>query len=172
MLAKDNNGAIVPWNTSAITWSDASIDHDGPTLRLAEIFNVNHVIMSQANPYRFPFLENEKNSFPGIFRKLTNLFYLEVRHRLFQLNEIGLLPSWMRGFIDAQLSGSLVISPYISINDYKVIISNPNSSTLNYWVLKGERATWPKLAQIKNRCAIELALDRILLEIRNRQLSK
>jgi hypothetical protein len=50
------------------------------------------------------------------------------------------------------------------------MLSNPTSSTLQHWILKGEQAVWPKLSLIKNRLAIELALDRILLRIRQRRV--
>jgi hypothetical protein len=42
------------------------------------------------------------------------------------------------------------------------MLSNPTSSTLQHWIMKGEQATWPKLALIKSRLAIELALDRYI----------
>lgn len=84
LLAKDHNGHIVTWNSSSITWSDASIDDDGPTLRLAELFNVNHIILSQANPYMLPFMK-ERLAGDGFFSVLTGLAYLEIRHRFFQV---------------------------------------------------------------------------------------
>jgi TAG lipase/lysophosphatidylethanolamine acyltransferase len=51
--------------------------------------------------------------------------------------------------------------------DYRIVFSNPTAAALDHWILKGEQATWPKLALIRNRCAIELALDRILLQLRH-----
>lgn len=76
----------------------------------------------------------------------------------------------MRGFVDSQMSGNVTIVPDISFKDYHVVFSNPTAATLDHWILKGEQATWAHLALIKHRCAIELALDRILLRLRsNRQ---
>ena len=37
---------------------------------------------------------------------------------------------------------------------------------------KGEQATWPKLAIIRYRCAIEFALDRILLRLRQERKTR
>lgn len=167
LLAKDRNNNIVPWNPNAIKWSDASMDNESPNARLSELFNVNHVIMSQANPHILPFVSRELSpQHGGFLQTITKLITMEVRHRLYQLNAFGLLPAWMKGFTDLQLTGNITIFPDIQIQDYKVIFTNPTSSTLDHWILKGEQATWSKLALIRCRCAIELELDRILLQLR------
>jgi TAG lipase/steryl ester hydrolase/phospholipase A2/LPA acyltransferase len=49
LLAKDpRTGAEVPWDPNPdATWIDGSVDNDLPMTRLAEMFNVNHFIVSQ-----------------------------------------------------------------------------------------------------------------------------
>lgn len=89
LLAKDHNGHIVAWNSSSISWTDSSIDDDGPTLRLAELFNVNHIILSQASPFMLPFMK-EKYSDEGLWGRVYKLISLEIHHRLFQV------PSYFR----------------------------------------------------------------------------
>jgi TAG lipase/lysophosphatidylethanolamine acyltransferase len=85
------------------------------------------------------------------------------------MDELGFLPEWMKGFTDTKLTGNVTIYPDIAFTDYHILFSNPTSSTLDHWMLKGEQATWPLLALIKNRCAIELALDRNLFSLRATQ---
>lgn len=37
-------------------WRDGSLESDLPMMQLKELFNVNHFIVSQANPHITPFL--------------------------------------------------------------------------------------------------------------------
>eukprot|EP00835_Amoeboradix_gromovi_P005354 NODE_495_length_7749_cov_0.107974.p2 type:complete len:587 gc:universal NODE_495_length_7749_cov_0.107974:5412-3652(-) len=56
--------------------------------------------------------------------------------------------------------GDVVIAPELQFEDYKNVFNNPYPSDLNYWILKGERATWPLLSLIRNRCWIEKSIDK------------
>lgn len=49
-------GEHSPWNPTPQHWIDGSVDNDLPMTRLAEMFNVNHFIVSQVNPHVVPFL--------------------------------------------------------------------------------------------------------------------
>ena len=173
LLAKDHTGSIVPWNPEATVWSDASLDSESPIIRLAELFNVNHLVCSQANPYLLPF--TARTAMPtdqhGMLSTIMSLVSSEVKHRLYQLRELGILPSWVMTGMSPESSsaytGNVSISPDIAFTDYHILFSNPTSATLDHWMLKGEQATWPLLSLIYNRCAIELELDRSLLALRS-----
>lgn len=69
LMAKDRNGDIVPYHppfhfgqddggspTYGRRWRDGSLQADLPMMQLRELFNVNHFIVSQANPHIAPFL--------------------------------------------------------------------------------------------------------------------
>jgi TAG lipase/steryl ester hydrolase/phospholipase A2/LPA acyltransferase len=47
LMAKDLKGNIQPYYPEGLKWSDGSMHADLPTDRLAELFNVNHFIVSQ-----------------------------------------------------------------------------------------------------------------------------
>jgi len=51
LLAKDMDGNIVPYYPEGLRWSDGSVENDLPMARIAELFNVNHFIVSQVNPH-------------------------------------------------------------------------------------------------------------------------
>ena len=71
---------------AAIKWSDASVDSDSPAIRLAELFNVNHIILSQANPYMLPFISRSlRPQAPGLMTRFSSLVTSEIRHRLYQV---------------------------------------------------------------------------------------
>uniref|UniRef100_A0A1D1Z9S9 Triacylglycerol lipase SDP1 n=1 Tax=Anthurium amnicola TaxID=1678845 RepID=A0A1D1Z9S9_9ARAE len=169
LLAKDKAGNIVQWAPAEIKWRKSTdavpTESESPLTRISELFNVNHFIVSQANPYIAPFMANEQFG-SNILMKCGNLLSSEFRHRISQLIHIGLLTKSFRGLIDEKVSGNVTIVPYLTISDFKTLLSNPSYTSLDYWILKGEQSTWPMLALIKNRCMIELALDRISLKLK------
>lgn len=66
LMAKDRSGNIVPYHppfhldpdeaTRGRRWIDGSLEIDLPIKQLKELFNVNHYIVSQANPHIAPLL--------------------------------------------------------------------------------------------------------------------
>jgi len=169
LLAKDKAGNIVHWAPTEIQWrkwtDPVPTESESPLSRISELFNVNHFIVSQATPYIAPFMANEQ-SVSNILIKCGYLLSSEFRHRINQLEHMRLLPKMFRGLVDEKVSGNVTIVPYLSFSDFKTLFSNPNYSSLDYWILKGEQSTWPMLALIKNRCIIELALDKISLKLK------
>ena len=55
-------GENTPWNPTPQKWIDGSVDNDLPMTRLAEMFNVNHFIVSQVNPHVVPFLVKDEEA--------------------------------------------------------------------------------------------------------------
>ena len=98
LKCKDESGVIIPWtDAQGITfqsWRQTNYtDHDrgSPLARIAELFNVNHFIVSQARPYIAPFLKNELDhpkphlsGASGIATPIIRLVTLEIHHRLSQ----------------------------------------------------------------------------------------
>jgi len=67
LMAKDRSGEIIPYHppfnigpeegsTPSRRWRDGSLEIDLPMMQLKELFNVNHFIVSQANPHIAPLL--------------------------------------------------------------------------------------------------------------------
>ena len=177
LFAKDpRTGEQVPWNQSPQRWIDGSVDNDLPMTRLSEMFNVNHFIVSQVNPHVVPFLERDEDHVaaeaqqsnatsaagPGWLRTMTNLAKSETLHRMQMLTEMGILPnaiSKVRSVLGQRYSGDITIFPRISYANFPKVLTNPTTDFMIQAMLSGEQATWPKLSEIKNHCAIELALD-------------
>ena len=100
LLAKDQKGDIVHWSPSEVEWDVKFVDEmELPESRLAELFNVNHFIVSQATPYIAPFLSSslqnrkEGNNSPGILGKMVTFLTLEFRHRIYQVFQNNLTTS-------------------------------------------------------------------------------
>ncbi|KAH8669463.1 acyl transferase/acyl hydrolase/lysophospholipase [Tricladium varicosporioides] len=174
-------GEHTPWNPTPQHWIDGSVDNDLPMTRLAEMFNVNHFIVSQVNPHVVPFLvkddetitkaaQNEETG-PGWVYTLTNLAKDEVLHRMQVLAELGVFPNLItkcRSVLSQKYSGDITILPAIDYKDFPRMLKNPTTDFMLQACLCGEKATWPKLSMIRNHCAIELELDAAVQKLRAR----
>ena len=175
-------GENKPWNPTPQRWIDGSVDNDLPMTRLAEMFNVNHFIVSQVNPHVVPFLakddeyvtrdaQKEGETGPGWVYTLTNLAKDEALHRMQVLAELGVFPNLVskcRSVLSQKYSGDITILPAIAYKDFPRILKNPTAEFMVQTCLSGERATWPKLSRVKNHCAVELELDAAVQTLRAR----
>lgn len=187
LLVKDPiTGEHQPWNPTPQRWIDGSVDNDLPMTRLSEMFNVNHFIVSQVNPHVVPFLSKDDHLSPvrkpdhmqqttgdnyDWVYKMTSLARDEALHRLQFLAELGIMPNLATKFqsvLSQKYSGDINILPDMGINDLPRLLRNPSPEFMMRACLMGERATWPKLSRVRDRCAIELALDRAVHRLRAR----
>ncbi|KAI8601247.1 acyl transferase/acyl hydrolase/lysophospholipase [Dissophora ornata] len=175
LMAKDKNGEEVQWNPSRYHWIDGSVENDLPMNKLSELFNVNHFIVCQVNPYIVPFLHNSLARSPSN-RVVGWMLYQarsELQHRMNQLSLLGVMPELInkvQAIMSQRYYGDITIVPDLGVDDYLNIVSNPTVDSLVGATLKGERATWPKISIIKNHCSIEHTLDDILYRLRLRRL--
>lgn len=183
VLCKDARGKIVPWkpaNTAYFRhWTHASYsDRESPLQRVAELFNVNHFIVSQARPYLIPFLQSDMhgpslldahNRAATVSSTLIRMVGLEIRHRLHQLDTLRMLPTGIRRFlVDETVPGgtSMTLVPEVTAADFVRLLETPTREALDYWILRGERSVWPAVAALKIRCAVETELDRAYQQAR------
>lgn len=176
ILCKDHEGNIVPWApASEIGLRHGThvsyADRESPLMRIAELFNVNHFIVSQARPYLIPFLQSDMHG-PSLLETrnkalsatafLVRMVGLEVRHRMRQLDSLGLLPTGIRRFlVDERIPGaSVMLVPEVTAGDFIRLLETPTRATAEHWISRGERSVWPAVSALKVRCAIEAELDR------------
>lgn len=185
LKCKDSTGTIVPWSTAMETtfrpWTHTSYsERDSPLSRIAELFNVNHFIVSQARPYLVPFLRSDMHGPSPIYTRrgrtsitggLLRLVTMELHHRLQQLDTLHLLPLSVRRFlVDERIpAASVTLVPELSLGDFVRLLETPTRDSLNYWILRGEKSVWPAVGAIKVRCAIESELDRGYQFVRRRK---
>ncbi|KAJ2984490.1 hypothetical protein HDV02_001087, partial [Globomyces sp. JEL0801] len=82
--------------------------------RLAELFNVNHFILSQAQPYIAPFLSKSPKSnsaMTNIVHKALTFTSSEIRFRMTQLARLGLIPQSLGSLFDLKIHGHVTIAP-------------------------------------------------------------
>ncbi|KAJ0947197.1 putative triacylglycerol lipase [Helianthus annuus] len=174
LMAKDRSGEIVPYHppfhwgpeeatgTSVRRWRDGSLEIDLPMIQLKELFNVNHFIVSQANPHIAPLLRFKEfvRAYGGNFAaKLAHLVEMEVKHRCNQVLELGFPLGGLAKLFAQDWEGDVTVVMPATLAQYSKIIQNPSHLELQKAANQGRRCTWEKLSAIKANCGIELALD-------------
>ncbi|KAJ5610781.1 hypothetical protein N7510_007500 [Penicillium lagena] len=177
IYCKDETGSIIPWphTQDAIfqPWRHVHYDDgESPLSRIAELFNVNHFIVSQARPYLIPF-GRDQTGITHFTRSCTQLILSELHHRLRQLDYLTLLPAWIsRLLIDETIPGSnLTLVPDLSCRDLISLFRDPTCQRIAEWTRKGERGVWPAVSALKVREAVEIELDRGYQLVRRRRPS-
>lgn len=186
------NGETKPWRDDGAMCIDGSVENDVPLERVAYECGVSHFIVSQVNPHVSPFIERDYRR-PGeehpprepvdrwyskILPRLSVAQQLageEVVTRLKMVNQISYelcrsvldITAMMEAVVTQKYTGHITITPEMAISDYFRLLSNPDPDFMKRACLAGERATWPKLHRIRDRVAIELALDDAVTEILN-----
>ncbi len=181
LLAKDpRSGALLPWHHGDDTrWIDGSVENDIPRARLAEMFNVNHFIVSQVNPHVYPFLERKRHE-PGPPSRITNLLrtfvYLihsEMCFRLHQLISLNLsiTPNALHRLLSVltqKYDGDITIIPDLTLADVRLLLADPSRDQIDSSIRRGARATWPLISVICNQCRVEILLDKLLSKMKRK----
>ncbi|KAJ7976691.1 Triacylglycerol lipase SDP1 [Quillaja saponaria] len=158
LMAKDRSGEIIPYHppfnlgpdegsTSLRRWRDGSLEIDLPMMQLKELFNVNHFIVSQANPHIAPLLRLKE-----FVRAYGGNFAAKVLELGFPLGGLAKL-------FAQEWEGDVTVVMPATLAQYSKIIQNPSYVELQKAANQGRRCTWEKLSAIKANCGIELALD-------------
>ncbi|KAF1913874.1 acyl transferase/acyl hydrolase/lysophospholipase [Ampelomyces quisqualis] len=189
LLAKDpKTRTLLPWDPNPnATWIDGSVDNDLPMTRLAEMFNINHFIVSQVNPHVVPFLTKDEElvateepqfsatpTQAGWLSRGLNIARGEAVHRMQTLVEMGFMQNAvtkLSSILSQRYSGDINIFPQVNLADLPWVLSNPTPEYMAECMLAGQRATWPKLSRIQNHLSLELALDAAVQELEGRAMS-
>lgn len=180
LMAKDpRSGALIPWHPGDDTrWIDGSVENDIPRARLAELFNVNHFIVSQVNPHVYPFLERKRRE-PGppsrmnhLIRTILYLIHSETCFRLHQLISLNLLfPNTLHrllSILTQKYDGDITVIPDLTLTDIRLLFADPSKEQIASSVRRGARATWPLVSVIWNQCRVEMLLDQMLAKMKRR----
>ncbi|KAL0346203.1 UNVERIFIED_CONTAM: Triacylglycerol lipase SDP1 [Sesamum radiatum] len=174
LMAKDRSGEIVPYHppfhlgpeeassVSSRRWRDGSLEIDLPMMQLKKLFNVNHFIVSQANPHIAPLLRLKAmvRAYGGNFAaKLAQLAEMEVKHRCHQILELGFPLGGVAKLFAQDWEGDVTVVMPATLAQLSKVIQNPSYVELQKSANQGRRCTWEKLSAIKANCGIELALD-------------
>ncbi|KAG7194269.1 uncharacterized protein KQ657_004996 [Scheffersomyces spartinae] len=172
------------WNNDvSMKYVDGSVDGDLPIVRLLEMFNVDHIIAVQVNPHVVPILKVSVSNVGGEIenelrdkgRRLLNNIYdfvtCEMIHYLQILSELDIyknLSSRVISVLTQKYSGDITILPDFHVSDFLKLFENPTPQFLLDFIIRGARASWPKVTIINNHCRVEFALDKAITALRTR----
>ncbi len=177
LMTKDRLGHERPYMAS-IRWVDGALQSDLPAKRLGELYNVNHHIVSQTNPHVLPFVTDQSRR-EGWTRFLTDLVKGEMQYRskqVLQLASYGIESGIVKGLlegafglVDQQYYGDVTIHPRMAATDYLHVLGNLSPDEYKQWVLAGERATWPKIAMIRDQTIIGQTLEDCIIRLKKQR---
>lgn len=88
-----------------------------------------------------------------IFEKIKILLSSEIKHRIFQLNEIGLFPNFINFYTNLftqNYRGSVTISPLPQSEDYWNLLQNPSEKEIMRCSQLGQKYCWESKIILKN----------------------
>jgi TAG lipase/steryl ester hydrolase/phospholipase A2/LPA acyltransferase len=153
-------------------WVDGSIRGDLPMRRMGRLHNVNHFIVSQANPFVVPFVARHRRDliaraarFAGSVARAQAAAALdETRQRIESAR--------LRPFLDAahaltsqDYAGDINIHPLVKPAQYTRVMANPSLEQLREYIRGGERATWRRLAVVRDQTRVVRELAAIVASL-------
>ncbi len=168
LMTRDEAGHRVPY-APTLRWVDGSLKSDLPMMRMRRLHNVNHFIVSQTNPHVLPFLSRSSPEEAGVMAAVRGYAYSVVRSHAREALHLSRLyvPGGIRPTVDTatsileqDYSGHVTIMPDVSLWRYMRVTANPDLDSVERFILEGERATWPRMAMIRNQTLVGQTLAR------------
>lgn len=147
------------------TWIDGSLKGDLPMRRLSRLHNVNHFIVSQANPHVAPLRSfTRRRGAPGVSGIVASSLRTQVAHQLELARDLTRRTPFY-GALDVAQSlagqpygGDIDIHPRPRPIALMRAISNISHDELLRHIEEGERSTWPLLARVRDQTCVSRAL--------------
>ncbi|MDM8515730.1 DUF3336 domain-containing protein [Desulfobacterales bacterium HSG16] len=175
LLAKNRLGSTVRYMPRE-KWVDGTIYNDLPMMELSRLHNVSHYIVSQTNPHVLPFVRARTrhgslafaadmvssmilSQFTGITDAIRTRVHSDTFRPMLDL---------IHAVAHQKYTGDITISPDFKTTAYFKLVSNPSYKDIRQFILKGERATWPKIALIGNHIRTSRAFEQALQKMKQR----
>ncbi len=161
LQARNKKGKTVSYMGTEL-WVDGSVYSDIPMERLSRLLNVNHSIVSQANPLVIPFVPQQARR--GLRSSTKNAMLSLLRVQTAEV--LGILQSNLPdGITKALLEKAHAVTTQSYLGDininlpfdplmYRKLAINPDIKGLRTYIRLGEQATWPKISIIRDQTLI------------------
>jgi len=196
LMVKDADGTERFESTEhrSVQYSDGSMEADLPMAQLSEMFNVNHFIVSQANPHAVMFasfglsktiwttplwgllastLSFLKNQTRAWFKHVVELVGGRRIAPQFDTRR-GLWSTFFTQEYEGREGCDISLIPWISHRGFFSALAhciyNPTDSEMKEWSHAAERETWKYIPAIKSHIAEEVTLDRCVQRLRKRMI--
>ena len=169
LMAKDRAGQMVPYMANE-KWVDGTLREDIPIMRLSRLHNVNHYIVSQANPHVIPFFgyRHRRGFTPFVVDLAASMVQgqvmqvLDVARQRVQQNPWRPILDQMYAVAGQQYSGDINIHLPFSAPMYRMVLANPTEEQFEFFVRLGERASWSQVERIRNQTRISRCFESCL----------
>ena len=158
-------------------WIDGSVHDDIPKYKVNRLHNINHYIVSQANPHVVPFLSEEVEE-TGLLPFLQDMIIkapmvqiehiLELVQQHFEIPGVGTMLKKAHAMARQNYSGDITIYPDKRVMKLAKMFENLGREDVYDLVLAGRRSTWPKIEQIRNTTQISRTFDDCLRRMSQR----
>jgi len=196
LMVKDADGTVRYESAEgSAVFSDGSMEQDLPMQQLSEMFNVNHFIISQANPHAVLFASYShlrriwSNPISGFVNAVLSFLKDRCRSWLAHIVELVGARTFapqhatsrgiMAQFFVQEYEGRNCDISLIPWLNHRSLFSalmhclyNPGEDEFTEWITAAERETWKHLPAIKSHIAEEITLDRCVQRLRKRLLAE
>ena len=172
---KDHQGATVPF-MPRLRFVDGSVVSDLPVERLMHLYDVNFTLVSQTNPHVVPFLREDTGERESLSRLPVNLLKQEMQFHgqgLFDYLRKRVRPELARQacgqaytIMAQRYYGDVTLAPRYRLRHYRRMMSNPTPEFVKEMMLEGQRATWPRISQIRSHAKISQTLEECIRRLR------
>ena len=158
-------------------WIDGSVHEDIPKEKVNRLHNVNHYIVSQANPHVAPFLNGDADR-TGLLAFLQDVVVrgpmlqvehvLDLVHRHFDVLGLASVLKKAHAIVRQTYSGDITIHPPRQEISMARVFRNASEVEAKAMIEAGRRATWPRIERIRNTTQISRAFDSCLERLAKR----
>ena len=194
LLMKDPDGTIRSESANVSNFIDGSMEQDLPMQQLSEMFNINHFIISQANPHAVILASGANNTVwsnrimglvKGVLLFLKKQTKAWIENMVETIGGQRIAPIWdtrrgfLKQFFTQEYEGRDIDVSIIPWRGHRSAFSallhciyNPSIEEFNEWAEAAERETWRYIPKIKSHVAVEITLDRCVQRLRTRLLAE
>ncbi|MGK5091049.1 patatin-like phospholipase family protein [Deltaproteobacteria bacterium TL4] len=175
LMAKVSSGEKLPYMPTE-KWIDGSVHSDLPLLRISRLHNVNHSIVSQANPHVLPFITHrrKKGMLPFAKHVASSFVHarttetLEIARDVWQDSPWRLLLDKAYAMAKQTYLGDINIQFPFNPLMYRKIASNPDLEGIHAYISLGEHATWPQISIIQDQTRISRTFESCIQKLNER----
>jgi len=195
LLVKDADGTVRYECSEGARFRDGSIEQDLPMQQLSEMFNVNHFVISQANPHAVMFASYShlesiwSTPLTGLVNSI--LIFLKDQCRTWLSHVVAMVGA--RRYAPQHATSRRLFSQFFTQEyegrdcDVSLIpwlghrglfsalwhlLHNPSETELLEWIEASQRETWKHIAAIKSHVAEEITLDRCVQRLRKQIIAE
>ena len=167
LLQRGRDGEDQPYVPSE-RWIDGSFGADLPMMRMSRLHNVNHFIVSQTQPHALPLLHGvRRRGWLGLaveagttLARSQGVPVVALGRRLAARTVLRRPLDVVHDMATQRYRGDIDIHPRFEPLQYRKLVSNPTEADMDHFVREGERATWPRIAVVRDHTRMTRCLAR------------